>query len=156
MNLLFSHFYVKSTLEALQDHTVVTVTIFLKVDLLNLKLISRRPGWNGKGRQQRNSLTLFTMESVSTFFNIFLCQLCTLYRDCRRADVVHLNLLAGSTFPIPVCTVPSSMDRTSRCNKVDAVRLYASNRLNLILLEGQGCVASLYLESGISNSQRFL
>ena len=39
MNLLFSHFYVKSTQEALQDHTVVTVTIFLKVDFLNLKLI---------------------------------------------------------------------------------------------------------------------
>ena len=155
MNLLFSNFYVKSTLEALQGHTVVTVTIFLKVDLLNLKLISRRPGWNGKERQQRNSLTLFTMESVSTFL-YFLCQLCTLYRDCRRAAVVHLNFRAGSTFPIPVCTVPSSMDRTSRYNKVDAVRLYASNRLNLILLEGQGCVASLYLESGISNSQRFL
>ena len=79
MNLLFSHFYVKSTQEALQDHAVVTVTIFLKVDLLNLKLISRRPGWNGKERQQRNSLTLFTMESVSTFFNIFCasCVHCT-------------------------------------------------------------------------------
>ena len=43
---------------------------------------------------------------------------------------VHLNFRAGSTFPFPVCTVPSSMDRTSRCNKVDAVRLYASYRLN--------------------------
>jgi len=33
-----------------------------------------------------------------------------------------------------------SMDRTSRCNKVDAVRLYASHRLNLLLLRGQICV----------------
>ena len=49
-----------------------------------------------------------------------------------RAAVVHLNFRAGSTFPVPVCTVPSSMDRTSWCNKVDAVRLYASYRLNLL------------------------
>ena len=54
-----------------------------------------------------------------------------------RAAVVHLNFRAGSTFPVPVCTLPGSMDRTSRCNKVDAVRLYASNRLNLLLLKGQ-------------------
>ena len=38
-----------------------------------------------------------------------------------RVAVVHLNFLAGSTFLVPVCTVPSSMDRTS--NKVNAVRL---------------------------------
>ncbi len=37
-------------------------------------------------------------------------------------------------------TVPSSMDRTSRCNKVDAVRLYASYMINLLLLKGQRCV----------------
>ena len=43
-----------------------------------------------------------------------------------RAAVVHLNFRAGSTFPVQVCTVLGSMDRTSRCNKVDAVRLYAS------------------------------
>ena len=36
--------------------------------------------------------------------------------------------------------VPSSMDRTSRCNKVDAVRLYASYRLNLLLPKGQICM----------------
>ena len=48
------------------------------------------------------------------------------YRCKSRAAVVHLNFRAGSTFPVPVSTVPSSMDRTSRCNKVDAVRLYAS------------------------------
>ena len=28
------------------------------------------------------------------------------------------------------------MDRTSRCSKVDAVRLFASYRLNLLLLRG--------------------
>ena len=30
-----------------------------------------------------------------------------------RAAVVHLNFRAGSTFPVPVYTVASSMDRTS-------------------------------------------
>ena len=54
-----------------------------------------------------------------------------------RAAVVHLNFRAGSTFPFPVCTVPSSMDRTSRCNKVDAVRLYALYSLNLLLINRQ-------------------
>ena len=57
-----------------------------------------------------------------------------------RAAVVHLKFLAGSTIPVPVCTVPSSMDRTSRCNKVDTVRLYASYRLNLLLLKGKRCI----------------
>ena len=56
------------------------------------------------------------------------------------AAIVHLNFQAGSTFLVPVCTVPSSNDRTSRCNKVDAVRLYASYRLNLLLPKGQICV----------------
>ena len=56
------------------------------------------------------------------------------------AAVVHLNFRAGSTFPVQACTVPSSKDRTSRCSKVDAVRLYASQRLNLLLLKGQRCV----------------
>ena len=57
-----------------------------------------------------------------------------------REAVVHLNFRAGSTFPVLVCTAPSSMDSTSPCNKVDAVRLYASFRLNLLLLKGQRCV----------------
>ena len=52
----------------------------------------------------------------------------------ESARAVHLNFRAGSTFPVPVYTVHSSMDRTSRCNKVDTVRLYASYRLNLLLL----------------------
>ena len=53
---------------------------------------------------------------------------------------MHLNFRSGSTFPVPVCTVPSSKDRTCRSNKVDAVTLYASYRLNLLLLKGQICV----------------
>ena len=52
---------------------------------------------------------------------------------------------AGSTFSVPVCTVPSSMDRTSRYNKVDAVILYASYRLNLLLLKRQRCLTWDYL-----------
>ena len=63
----------------------------------------------------------------------------TLEKTAPPAAVVHLNFRV--TFPVPVCTVPSSKDRTSRCNKVDAVRLYASYRLNLLLLKGQKCVA---------------
>ena len=57
-----------------------------------------------------------------------------------RAAEVHLNLRAGSIFPVPVSSAPSFMDWTSRCNKVDAVRLYASYRINLLLLKGQRCV----------------
>ena len=57
-----------------------------------------------------------------------------------RAAVVHLNFRAGSTFPVPVCTVPSCMDMNGRCSKVDGVRLYASYMLNLLLLKGQRCV----------------
>ena len=69
------------------------------------------------------------------------CHLCMEART--RTAVVHLNFRAGSTFPVPVCTVPSSMNRISRCNKVDAVRLYASYRLNLLLLKGQICKEGL-------------
>ena len=32
----------------------------------------------------------------------------------RRADVENLNFRGGSTFLVPVCTVPSSMDRTKK------------------------------------------
>ena len=60
-----------------------------------------------------------------------------------RAAVEHLNFLAESTFPVPVCTLPSYIDRTIRSNKVDAVRVYASYRLNLLLLKGKRCVLSL-------------
>ena len=69
-------------------------------------------------------------------------------RKRPRAAVVHLNFRAGSTFPVPVCTVSpdfrllkQTLNRTSRCNKVDAIRLYASYRLNLLLPKGlQRCV----------------
>ena len=57
----------------------------------------------------------------------------------------HLNFRARSTFPVPDCTVPNSMDRTIRCDKVDSVRLYASYRLNLVLLKGQRCVNLRFL-----------
>ena len=63
--------------------------------------------------------------------------------NTSQAAAVNLNFQAGSTFPVPVCTVPRSMDRSSRCNKVDTVRLYASYMLNLLLLKGQRCVTSL-------------
>ena len=36
--------------------------------------------------------------------------------------------------------IKQKLIRTSRCNKVDAVRLYASNRFNLLLLKGQRLV----------------
>ena len=58
-----------------------------------------------------------------------------------RAAGVDLDFRAGSTFPVPICTVPSSMNRTSQCNKVDAVRLDASYMLNLLLLKNQRCVS---------------
>ena len=60
-----------------------------------------------------------------------------------RAAEVHLNFRVGSTFPVPVCTVPISMEGPSQCNKVDAIRLYASYRLNLLLLKGQRCLRSV-------------
>ena len=61
------------------------------------------------------------------------------------AAIVHLNFRVGSTFPVPVCTVPhglwvnkaDNINRTNRCNKVDAVRLYTSFMFNLLLLKGQ-------------------
>ena len=46
-----------------------------------------------------------------------------------RVVLAHLNFRAGSTFLVPDCTVPSYMGRTSRCNKVDVVRLNTSYRL---------------------------
>ena len=45
-------------------------------------------------------------------------------------------IFPGQPFRSQFCTVPSSMDWTSRCNKIDAVRLYASHRLSLLLLKG--------------------
>ena len=52
------------------------------------------------------------------------------------------------------------MDRTSRCNNVYAVRLYASYMLNLLLLERQSCVGTtvlkLYHNSGSENILKYL
>ena len=61
-----------------------------------------------------------------------------------RAAVVHFNFRAGSTFPVPVCTVPhghwvnkaDNQQDYSRCNKVDAVRLYASYRWRFTFTKG--------------------
>ena len=39
--------------------------------------------------------------------------------------------------------IKQAFNRNSRCNKVDADRLYSSYRLNLLLLTGQRCVKSL-------------
>ena len=64
-----------------------------------------------------------------------------------------MNFRAGSTFPVPVFTVPSSMDWTSRCNNVDAVWHYASYRLNLLLLKMQRCVH--WLNNHLSNFGHF-
>ena len=43
--------------------------------------------------------------------------------------------------------IKQTINRTSRCNKVDAVRLYASYRLNLLLLKGQRCMIGLTLDT---------
>jgi len=51
------------------------------------------------------------------------------YSTFEFSSRVNLSVLA-------VCTVP--MDRTSRCSKVYAVRLYASYKLNLLLLKSRG------------------
>ena len=39
-------------------------------------------------------------------------------RPVKLKVLVHLHFQGGSTFPITVCTVPSSVDRTSRCNRL--------------------------------------
>ena len=66
---------------------------------------------------------------------------------CTRAVVVHFNFRAGSTFPVPICTVPHGHWVNQADNQqdwpVDAVRLYASNWLNLLLLKGQRCVCKI-------------
>ena len=72
---------------------------------------------------------------VTTFYNLPTCT----YARTKGSRSMYLNFRARSTFQVPVCTVPSTMDRTSRYNKVDAVRLYALYRLNLLLLKGQRC-----------------
>ena len=64
--------------------------------------------------------------------------------DKSQAAVVHFNFRAGLTFPVPVCTVPhghwinkaDNLNSTSRCNTVDAVRLYATYRCRFTFTTG--------------------
>ena len=74
-----------------------------------------------------------------------------------RTAVVHFNLRAGSTFPVPVCTVSPGLwvnkadtqYGLAGANKfdLDAVKLYASYRLNLLLPKGQRCVVFIIINS---------
>ena len=64
-----------------------------------------------------------------------------------RAAIVRFNFRAGSNFPVPVCTVLHGNWVKKADNQQDypvqqdcAVRLYASYRLNLLLLKRQRCV----------------
>ena len=64
--------------------------------------------------------------------------------DCTGSRIVHLNFRAGSTFPVPGCTVsPGHWVKKSRhlIGQAVATRLTRSDfRLNLLLLKGQRCV----------------
>ena len=51
----------------------------------------------------------------SYYITSFACNHNFLYKSQPLAAIVHLNFRAGSTFPVLVCTFPSSMYRTSRC-----------------------------------------
>ena len=68
--------------------------------------------------------------------------------------ISRLPLCTGSrsTFEFP-SRVNLSGPRTSWCNKVDAVRLYASYRLNLLLLKGQRCVCEIILTPNFTNTK---
>ena len=98
---------------------------------------------NGNGMIRKNgNLTFewnFYSNSIRQSYYGYCCELGIAFSAWRAghrspAAVVHLNFWAGSTFSVPVCTVPGSID------KVDAVRRYALNRLNLLLLKGQRSV----------------
>ena len=87
--------------------------------------------------QQNGRFTLFSGKFLSNIYSIPY--------DCNTSIIdAPMGSRSAFEFPsrVPVCTVPSSMDRTSCCwcNKVDAVRLYASYRLYLLLPKGQICV----------------
>jgi len=58
------------------------------------------------------------------------------HTSASRAAVVHLNFLAGSTFPIPVCTVSPGHWVNNRTRLT-----WSDFRLNLLLLKVQRCVA---------------
>ena len=119
-------------------------TLFIRGKMFGLaareNLGQRRP-YNGV-----NSLFRINKDILIWKYIIFSCRFYVkgIKAACRmqrpRAAVVHLNFRAGSTFLVPVCTVPSSMERTSQSNMVDTVRFNALYRLNLLLLKGQRCV----------------
>ena len=99
------------------------------------------------------SWTRHRKSSLNTFYflrslcrELFLIDQYLVILNCVNywslAAVVHLKFRSESTFPVPFCIVPSSMDKTKRCNKVDAIRLYASYRFSLLLLKGKRCVWS--------------
>ena len=50
--------------------------------------------------------------------------------------------------------IEQTINRTSRCNKVDAVRRYASYRLNLLIQKGQRCVHRVKLLGNYLLSRR--
>ena len=93
-----------------------------------------------------------TISNSSLNFHFYWDTLYNKLMAFPRVAVVYLNFRAGSTFPVPVCTVPSSMGRTSWCNKVDTVRLYASHRLNLLLPKGQICLFPFFFFEIINKS----
>ena len=58
------------------------------------------------------------------------------------AAAVHLNFRAGSTFPVPVCTVsPGHWVTQTQFAHAGATKLTRSDfRMNSLLLKGRGCV----------------
>ena len=100
--------------------------------------LSRSPEVSGVFSSLKGIVGVFTSDPPWKEGNVWFAQVPLQ----GLSAVVHLNFRAGSTFPAPVCTVPhgQTLNRTSRCNKVDTVRLYASYRLDLLYLKGQRCV----------------
>ena len=87
-----------------------------------------------------DELSITTTEYVAKVLESELFSFPGIYFSVRLSTgrcIVHFNFRAGPTFPVPVCTVPHGhwvyKADTSRCNKFDAVRLYALFRLNLLL-----------------------
>ena len=97
------------------DHATLEIKLKLNPSILVLVI----PCSSGSNPTQNIGLMGLYSVDVSSSYSPF--------RDSQRyhsrAAVVYLNFRAGSIFPVPVCTVPISMDRTSPRNKVDAVRL---------------------------------
>ena len=96
------------------------------VDIYNLELIVSNKSMLLK------ELVIFTLyKAIRNLINYSLMPfLKSREFPLLRAAVVHLNFRAGSAFSVPVCAVSPGhwvnkqmVNRTSRCNKVDAVRL---------------------------------